>query len=107
MPSRTLMYPCSDAALEPDGHHDEGWQHGEHRDCGQADVRGKEEHRDHDHRQTLDGELGQAVLEQLLQVLDVTCHAAHDDAGLLLGEEVEREPLEMAEDRDAQVVHDP
>ena len=62
---------------------------------------------DHDHGQGLDGQLRQAVLEQLLEVLDVAGHAAHDDAGLLLGEEAERQALEVGEDLDPQVVHDP
>ena len=47
------------------------------------------------------------VLQQLLQVLDVAGHAAHDHAGLLLGEEVERESLQVGEDLDPEVVHDP
>ena len=67
----------------------------------------EQEDGDDDHGQALNGELGQPVLQQLLQVLDVARHAAHDDAGLLLGEEVEREPLQVPEDLDAQVVHDP
>ena len=50
---------------------------------------------------------GDAVLEELLEVLDVARHPAHEDAGLLLGEEVEAQPLEVAEDGDPQVVHDP
>ena len=67
----------------------------------------EEDDRDDDHRQALDGELGQAVLEQLLEVLDVARHPGHDDAGLLVGEEVERQALQVGEDLDPQVVHDP
>ena len=47
------------------------------------------------------------VLQQLLEVLDVARHPRHDHPGLLLGEEVERQALEVGEDLDAQVVHDP
>ena len=51
-------------------------------------------------------ELGEAVLQQLLQVLDVARHPGHDHAGLLLGVEVEAEPLQVGEDAHPQVVHD-
>ena len=52
-------------------------------------------------------ERADAVLEELLEVLDVARHPAHEHAGLLLGEEVEAEPLQVREDEDAQPVHDP
>ena len=60
---------------------------------------------DHDHRQGLDGELGEPVLQQLLEVLDVARHPGHDHAGLLVGVEVEAEALQVGEHADAQVVH--
>ena len=62
---------------------------------------------DHDHRQRLPDQLSESVLQQLLQVLDVAGHAGHDHARLLLGVVVEAEALELCEDLDAQVVHDP
>ena len=70
-------------------------------------VRREQDDSDDDHRQALDGELGQPVLEQLLEVLDVARHPRHDDTGLLGGEVVERQALQVGEDLDAQVVHDP
>ena len=66
----------------------------------------EEDDRDHDHGEALDSELADPVLEELLQVLDVARHAAHEDAGLLLGEEVEAQSLQVREDADPQVVHD-
>ena len=62
---------------------------------------------DDHHGQSLDGQLGEAVLEELLEVLDVAGHPAHDHAGLLLGEEAEREALQVGEDLDPEVVHHP
>ena len=53
----------------------------------------------------LDPEGADAVLEELLEVLDVARHPAHQHAGLLLGEEVEAQPLEVREHQDPQVVH--
>ena len=70
-------------------------------------VGGEQDDRDDDHGQALHGELGQAVLQELLEVLDVARHPGHDHAGLLLGVEVESEPLEVGEDADAKVVHHP
>ena len=78
-----------------------------HRDEGQAHVHAEQDRGDDDHRQALDRELRQAVLEQLLQVLDVARHAAHEHAGLLGGEEVERQALQMGEHRRAEIVHHP
>ena len=71
------------------------------------DVDREEDDGDDHHGQRLDGQLGQAVLEELLEVLDVAGHPGHDHAGLLLGEEAEGEPLEVGEDLDPQVVHHP
>ena len=59
-----------------------------------------------DHRQSLDRELRESVLEQLLQHLDVTRHPGHDHARLLVGEVVERQTLDVRVDPDPQVVHD-
>ena len=77
------------------------------RDQRQLDVQREQDGGDHDHRQRLDRELRETVLQQLLQVLDVARHAGHDHAGLLLGVEVEAEALQVGEDLDAQVVHHP
>ena len=102
-----LVVAALGGPLEPDRHGEEHGHHHDDGDEGKFHVGREEEDGDDDHRQSLNGELRQAVLEQLLQVLDVAGHPAHDDAGLLLGEEVERESLEVAEDGDPQVVHDP
>jgi hypothetical protein len=84
-----LVVPALGSPLEPDRHHDQRWQHGYDGDGGQSHIGEEEDHGDDDHGQALHGELGQTVLKQLLQVLDVAGHPAHDDAGLLLGEEVQ------------------
>ena len=47
----------------------------------------------------------QAVLEQLLERLDVARHAGHDHARLLVGVVVEREPLEVREHAHAELEH--
>ena len=91
---------------EPQRHEHQGGDDQQHRDEGQLDVGGEEDDRDDDHGEALDGELGQAVLEQLLEVLDVAGHAGHDHARLLGGEEVERQALQVREDLDPEVVHD-
>ena len=93
--------------FEPDRHGEEHGHHHDDGDEGELHIGREEEDGDDDHRQSLNGELRQAVLEQLLQVLDVARHPAHDDARLLLGEEVERKSLQVPEDGDPQVVHDP
>ena len=64
-------------------------------------------HDDRHHRDQLDAEGADAVLEELLEVLDVTRHPAHEHAGLLLGEEVEAEALQVGEDEDPEPVHHP
>ena len=46
----------------------------------------------------LTDELGEPVLQQLLEVLDVAGHPGHDHAGLLVGVVVEAEALEVGED---------
>jgi hypothetical protein len=108
IPSRTLSYPRSDAPAEPQRHGRE-----QDRDHQTTVIRasrtfdGEEEDGDDDHGQSLNGELGQTVLEELLQVLDVARHPGHDHPGLLGGEEVEGEPLQVGEDLDPEVVHDP
>jgi hypothetical protein len=51
--------------------------------------------------------LGETVLQELLQVLDVARHPGHDHARLLLGVEVERQSLEVGEHLRPQVVHHP
>ena len=93
--------------MEPDREseeqgHDEQDGPGRERDVGR-----EEDDRDHDHREPLERELADAVLDELLEVLNVTGHAAHQDAGLLVGEEVQAEALVVGEDPDAQVVHHP
>ena len=93
--------------FEPDGRHHQDGDDQEHGDGGQVHVGGEQHHRDDHHGEPLDGQLRQAVLEELLEVLDVARHPAHDHPRLLLGEEPEREPLEVGEDRDPQVVHHP
>ena len=54
----------------------------------------------------LDDELGETVLQQLLELLDVAGHPGHDHAGPLGGVEVEAEALKVGEHADAQVIHD-
>ena len=73
----------------------------------QFPVVGEEHHRDDHHDETLQHELRQAVLEQLLERLDVARHAGHDHARLLLGEVVERQALQVSEDPQPQLVHHP
>ncbi len=93
--------------LEPDRGADQRRDDQHHGDEGQQHVGGEQDDGDDHHGQRLDGQLGEAVLQELLEVLDVAGHAAHDHAGLLLGEEAEREALEVGEDLDPEVVHDP
>ncbi len=93
--------------LEPHRGGEEGGQDQHDGDEGQPDVGGEEDDGDDHHGQALDGQLRQAVLEELLEVLDVAGHPAHDHAGLLLGEEAEREALQVGEDLDPEVVHHP
>ena len=92
--------------MEPEGHREQWRDDDGHGEQGQQGVESEEDDRDHDQGEPLEGELTEAVLEQLLEVLDVAGHPGHDDAGLLLGVEVEAEPLEVREDSDPQVVHD-
>ena len=93
--------------VEPDRKDEQERNDEQHRPRRERDVRDEQDDRDDDHGETLHRELADAVLDQLLEVLDVARHAAHQDAGLLLGEEVEAEPLEVREDADPQVVHHP
>ena len=102
-----LVVAALGGPLEPDRHDDQRRHDHDDGDEGQPHIGGEEEDGDDHHGQALNGELGQAVLQELLEVLDVAGHPAHDDAGLLLGEEVEGEALQVAEDGDPQVVHDP
>ena len=44
-----------------------------------------------------DDELGQTVLQELLEVLDVARHPGHDHPGLLVGVEVEMHPAGFTE----------
>ena len=76
-------------SFEPDGGHHQRRNDQYHRDEGQIGVGGEQDDGDHDHGQPLNSELGQPVLEKLLEVLDVAGHPAHDHTGLLLGEEAE------------------
>ena len=92
---------------EPQRHHREDRDDQDDGDEGQPHVPREQADRDDDHREALDGELGETVLQQLLEVLDVARHAAHDDAGLLRREETQRQPLQMREHLDTQIVHDP
>jgi hypothetical protein len=71
----------------------------------QFHVGQEQDDRNDDHREALQGELADAVLDELLEVLDVARHAAHEHARLLFGEEVEAEALKLGEDPNAQVVH--
>ena len=91
----------------PDGEDEEQRHDDEHGPGREFDVGQEQDDRDHDHREALEGELADAVLDELLKVLDVARHATHEDAGLLFGEEVETEPLELGEDPDTEIVHDP
>ena len=92
---------------EPERHADERRHDEHHGDEREAHVHGEEHHGDDDHGQALDRELGEPVLQELLQVLDVARHAAHEHARLLGGEEVERQALQMGEDPRAEIVHHP
>ena len=49
----------------------------------------------------------EAVLEELLERLDVARHAGHDHARLLVGVVVEREALQVREHAHAQLEHHP
>ena len=75
------------------------------RDERQLDVVEEEDDGDDDHREALQRELRQAVLQELLERLDVARHAGHDHARLLVGVVVEREALQVGEDAHPQVVH--
>ena len=90
----------SDRATSRGHEHEQG-------DQRQLDVHRQQHDRDDDHRQPLDAELDEAVLEQLLQRFDVARHPGHDHAGLLAGEEVERQALEVREDPDPELEHHP
>ena len=98
--------PLLRRVVVPDREDDEQRHHQQDGPQREFDIREEQDDRDDDHREALERELADAVLYQLLQVLDVTRHAAHEDAGLLFGEEVEAEALELREDPDAKVVHD-
>ena len=107
MPSADPVVAPLRARAEPEREDRQGRDDQQDGDQGQLDVERQQEAGDHDHGEALDRELRQPVLEQLLQVLDVAGHAAHDHARLLLRVEVERQSLQMGEDLDPQVVHDP
>ncbi len=94
------------SGLEPQRADDQQWHHHQHRVQGQEGVGGEQHAQDDHHGQGLHRELSQAVLQQLLQVLDVAGHAAHDHAGLLIGVEVQPQALQVGEHPDPQVVHD-
>ena len=86
-------------------------RHHHRHDDGDRDERQHRAHREEDHgddhqREALHGEVDQAVLEQLGEVLDVARHAGHEHARLLVGEEVERQALEVGEHPDPQLVHE-
>ena len=94
------------STVEPHRHRRQNRNHENQGDEGQPHVGGEEEDRDDHHGQALYGELGQPVLQELLEVLDVAGHPGHDHARLLGREEVERQPLQVGEYLDPEVVHD-
>jgi hypothetical protein len=63
-----------------------------------ARVQQEQDDRDDHHRERLDGEVHDAVLEQLAQRFDVARHAGHHSTRLLPGEEVHGQPLQVCED---------
>ena len=91
--------------MKPDCEYYERRNHQQDSPGSQLDVGREEGDGDDDHGQTLHGELGQAVLKELLEVLDIARHATHQDAGFFFREEVQAESLEMSKYFDAQVVH--
>ncbi len=76
------------------------------RDERQLDVVEEEDDGDDDHGEPLQRELRQAVLQELLERLDVARHAGHDHARLLLGVVVEGEALQVRERAHPQLEHD-
>ena len=93
-------------SVEPPRQQEEGRNGDGDGDHGEDGAHDEQDDRDHDHRQSLKCELAQAILEKLLEVLDVTGHPRHHDAGLLLRVEVEAEALQMGEDPKPEVLHD-
>ena len=59
-----------------------------------------------EHREALDGEGARPSCSNCWRISMSLVIRLMSDAGLLLGEEVEAEPLEVGEDADPQVVHD-
>ena len=84
---------------------EDGHDH-EQREQRELDVVEEQHHGDDDHREPLQRELREPVLQQLLERLDVARHAGHDHARLLVGVVVEREALQVRERADAQFEHD-
>ncbi len=66
-----------------------------------------ERHTHADERDDRDQRGQQAVLDQRLELVDVRRHPGHDPSGHLALVVVEREPLQLGEDPDAQGEHDP
>ena len=87
---------------EPEREHGHGGHDREHRDGGQRDVQREQHDGDENDGEGLHHHLHHAVLEQLCQRVDVARHAGHQAARLLSREELERQPLEVGEDADAE-----
>ena len=91
--------PERQAGDERDDHHQ--------RDERELDVVEEQHDGDDEHGQALQRELRQAVLQQLLERLDVARHAGHDHARLLLRVVVEGEALQVRERPHAELEHHP
>ena len=81
------------STVKPDGEQGQNRHYEDQGPKRQGHVHGEHHRHNDDHGQALLSKGRDAVLQQLLKVLDVTRHTAHQDADLFLGEKVETEPL--------------
>ena len=98
---RDLAALCADAARQQHEDRDQ-------REREQRELPAERDHADHrrDHRRHVRDDRGRGARDDVLHAADVVRDARLHLAGARAGEEREREPLQVAEDRRAQVVHD-
>jgi hypothetical protein len=93
------------AAAEPGRHERHRHEHGQGREC-QLDVEEKQDHRRPEQEQRVLDQARNAVRHELVERLDVVRDPADDHARAVALVEAERQPLEVGEERIAQVGED-